>query len=90
MSCGFTKVDLQNIINIIDVCTKRGAFQAEELSGVGQLYDKLKKSLNCCKQEVTKSVEEVTKSVEEVTDSVEGCKLDECVDGVCPISNCGT
>ena len=97
MSCGFTKVDLQNIINIIDVCTKRGAFQAEELSGVGQLYDKLKKGLDC-NQEVTKSVEKVTESVEEVTESVEkvtksdeDCKLDEeCVDGVCPISNCGT
>ena len=42
MSCGFTKVDLQNIVNIIEVCTKRGAFQAEEMTGVGQLYDKLK------------------------------------------------
>ena len=42
MHCSFDKIDLANIINIIEVCTKRGAFQAEEMSGVGKLYDKLK------------------------------------------------
>ena len=48
MSCGFTKTDLTNIVHILEVCTKRGAFQAEELTGVGQLYDRLKKACNNC------------------------------------------
>ena len=52
MSCGFNKVDLENIINVIEVCTKRGAFLAEEMTGVGRLYDKLKASLNKCQEKV--------------------------------------
>lgn len=93
MSCGFTKIDLQNIIQIIDVCTKRGAFQAEELSGVGQLYDKLKNTLKQTSSQPPSS--QTSESVENVTQSVgdcklEDCKLEECKDGVCPISNCGT
>ena len=70
MHCGFDKIDLANIINIIEVCTKRGAFQAEEMSGVGKLYDKLKVSLE--------KVEE--KSIEDCVDGV--CNLS-CDDGVC-------
>lgn len=41
-SKGFTVDDLTNMLNIIETCTKRGAFQAAELSGVGAFYDKLK------------------------------------------------
>ncbi len=70
MHCGFTKVDLQNIVHIIETCTKRGAFQAEEMSGVGQLYDRLKASLKKCEDKVIK----------ECVDGV--CKLN-CDDGVC-------
>lgn len=33
--------DLVAMRNVIDVVTKRGAFQANELSSVGQLFDKL-------------------------------------------------
>lgn len=33
--------DLLAMRNLIDVVTKRGAFQANELSSVGVLYDKL-------------------------------------------------
>ena len=86
MSCGFNKTDLQNIVNIIEVCTKRGAFHAEEMIGIGQLYDKLKKSLNCCNQPEP-SVDTVTEGVEKTLDV---CDIGECKDGVCPISNCGT
>ena len=32
---------LSNIVQIIDVCTKRGAFQASELALVGKTYDEL-------------------------------------------------
>lgn len=41
-SKGFSADDLTNMLNIIETCTKRGAFQASELSGVGAFYDKLK------------------------------------------------
>tara|TARA_B100001115_G_C15824478_1_gene410344 strand:- start:1359 stop:1601 length:243 start_codon:yes stop_codon:yes gene_type:complete len=80
MSCGFNKTDLQNIVNIIEVCTKRGAFVAEELSGVGLLYDRLKKGLNIINQNTVTPSETTSE-----TPSEECCK-----DGVCPISNCGT
>lgn len=79
MHCGFDKIDLENIINIIEVCSKRGAFQAEEMSGVGKLYDKLKASL--------KKVEE--KDIKDCVDGV--CELS-CDSGVCEkdVGNVGT
>ena len=43
-SCGFSMVDLKNMLMIIETCQKRGAFNAEEMTGVGALYDKLKKA----------------------------------------------
>jgi hypothetical protein len=36
-----TMADLQSLAQIIDVASKRGAFQAQELSQVGATYDKL-------------------------------------------------
>lgn len=36
-----TITDLQNIKAIIDTAAKRGAFFGSEMSGVGQVYDKL-------------------------------------------------
>tara|TARA_B100000900_G_C20292451_1_gene598682 strand:+ start:141 stop:380 length:240 start_codon:yes stop_codon:yes gene_type:complete len=79
MPCGFDKIDLANIINIIEVCTKRGAFQAEEMSGVGKLYDKLKESLKKCEE----------KNIKDCVDGV--CKLS-CDSGVCEkdVGNVGT
>ena len=38
---GLTVRDLADIVEIIRVCSARGAFRAEELSGVGALYDRL-------------------------------------------------
>ena len=89
MSCGFTSTDLTNIINIIEVCSKRGAFHAEELSGVGQLYNKLKKSLDYQSQLKVENVSEGIENSLEVRDG-EKCDSGECDGGVCPISNCGT
>ena len=34
--------DLSSVVNVIDVCTQRGAFKAAELEMVGKLYTKLK------------------------------------------------
>lgn len=33
--------DLQVMVNIIDACTKRGAFQGDEILPVGQLREKI-------------------------------------------------
>jgi hypothetical protein len=33
--------DLQTMVNIIDACSQRGAFKAEELATVGAVYNKL-------------------------------------------------
>jgi hypothetical protein len=38
---GLTVRDLAQIVEMIKVCSSRGAFRAEELSGVGVLYDRL-------------------------------------------------
>ena len=95
MTCGFTKIDLANIINIIDVCTKRGAFQAAEMSGVGTLYDRLKKAHDahneCEKNGVDKLCEkggmcdlncdEGECKREEVLEPPKTC----CLEGVCPV-----
>ncbi len=43
---GLSVGDLQNIAMIIDLCTRRGAFKAEELSTVGGVYNKLKAFLD--------------------------------------------
>ena len=33
--------DLKSMISLIDVCTSRGAFKAQELESIGKLYNKL-------------------------------------------------
>ena len=42
--------DLVAMRNVIDVVTKRGAFQANELSSVGQLFDKLNAFLDAAQK----------------------------------------
>lgn len=39
-------IDIQNVVQIIDVASRRGAFQGNELSQVGQVRDKLEGFLN--------------------------------------------
>jgi len=34
--------DLQNVVQIIDVASERGAFRANEMSQIGTVYDKLR------------------------------------------------
>lgn len=38
---GLNIQDLVNVLQVINTCTQRGAFRADELSGVGGLYDRL-------------------------------------------------
>ena len=68
MSCtaNFNLADLTNIINIIDVCTQRGAFRALELEGIGALYTKLRAShLRLSPKLSSKKAESVAESVAE-------------------------
>ena len=46
VASGLAVGDLQNIAMIIDLCTRRGAFKAEELATVGGIYNKLKTFLD--------------------------------------------
>jgi len=57
---GLTIRDLAQIVEIIKVCSSRGVFRADELSGVGALYDRLNSFL----QSVTPD-----QSLESTTDS---------------------
>lgn len=38
--------DLQNIRLILETAARRGTFQAQEMTGVGQVYDRLNNFLN--------------------------------------------
>mgnify|MGYP001107072828 CR=1 FL=1 len=40
-----TLSDLKTLQQVVEVASQRGAFKAEELSAVGQIYDKLKEFL---------------------------------------------
>lgn len=91
-SCGFSMIDLQNMLTIIETCQKRGAFHAEEMTGVGALYNKLKKANDAhknvklcedgsvCEKECQTG--ECKKNKEEIKE--EDKKMC-CLDGVCPI-----
>ena len=95
MTCGFTKIDLSNIINIIDVCTKRGAFNASEMSGIGTLYDRLKKAHDAhdAHNETKDSVDKLCEKggVCDLNCDEGECKKDNeppktcCLEGVCPV-----
>jgi hypothetical protein len=38
---GLTLTDIATVVQILSICTNRGVWKAQELSTVGQLYDKL-------------------------------------------------
>jgi hypothetical protein len=97
MSCGFTKTDLQNMINIIEVCTQRGAFKAPEMTGIGQLYDKLTSACKDCTKNVKEckdgSCDKETVCEDGSCDKETVCEDGSCEGGLCPVnmvSNCGT
>jgi len=65
--------DLDQIAQIIDLATQRGAFRGGELSTIGQLYDKLATFLNSVKeqQEAAKEAAEAEGVEVDDTDAVE-------------------
>lgn len=54
-----TTDDLQAFQSIIDVATRRGAFQATELSAIGKLFDKLSAFNAFVKKQAEETKEEV-------------------------------
>ena len=63
-----TVSDLVNIKNIIDVASARGAFRGEELSAVGEVYNKLAKFVDSIAEAVEESSESDESDEEESTD----------------------
>lgn len=56
-----TIVDLQNLKSVIEVCARRGAFQAQEMAAIGTVFNKLSTFLDAVapKQEDEKEEAEV-------------------------------
>lgn len=54
--------DLANVINIIDVCSSRGAFKGEELLSVGSLRQKLHETIQAANNA---PINDKTETVEE-------------------------
>jgi hypothetical protein len=94
-------IDLKNMLMIIETCQKRGAFHAEEMSGVGALYNKLKKANDShenvrvcedgrvCDRECQTGECKKNEGEVEVEGEVEGSEGEEkktcCLEGVCPV-----
>jgi hypothetical protein len=53
-----TVADIQLMLNVIDVCAKRGAFHASEFVPVGQLSQKLLKAIAPALEEKKQSIEQ--------------------------------
>ena len=97
-SCGFSMIDLKNMLMIIETCQKRGSFNAEEMSGVGALYNKLKKANDshkdvkrcedgsvCEKECQTGECKKSKKSKKSEEEVEEEDKKTCCLGGVCPV-----
>jgi hypothetical protein len=54
-----TAEDLVAIQAVIELATRRGAFQANEISNVGQIFDKLKTFNEYIAKNVTEKLDEV-------------------------------
>jgi hypothetical protein len=62
-----TVSDLVNIKNIIDVASARGSFRGEELSAVGEVYNKLAKFIDSITEALENSSESDESDNEEPT-----------------------
>lgn len=50
-----TVADLVSLRNVVEAATKRGAFNASELSSVGSIYDKLNSFIIAAEQQLQSS-----------------------------------
>lgn len=60
--------DLQQTVEIIDICTQRGAFRAEELTAVGSLYDRITDFLKFTTQTESDSADSADPTEPETTE----------------------
>jgi hypothetical protein len=63
--------DLVNVYNIIDLASKRGAFQANELSSVGAVANKVKSFVDHVQAAQKAAAEEEGKETADVTEDKE-------------------
>jgi len=54
--------DLATMANVIDIATQRGAFRANELRAIGELYDKLSGFVKAAQEQAKKEEEAAAKS----------------------------
>ena len=59
METSLTVNDLATVVNIIDVCVKRGAFEGNEMLNVGQLREKFAVVVNANKPKTEETEEQV-------------------------------
>lgn len=52
--------DLQMVVELIDLCSQRGAFRGEELAAVGTLYSRLREFLNTVQPDAEEKTEPET------------------------------
>ena len=57
--------DLQLLANIVDLASQRGAFRGNELSQVGNVFDKLSAFLNYVNEQNAKAEEDANANAEE-------------------------
>ena len=55
VTTNLTIADLKFISSLIEACTQRGAFRANELASVGEIYNKILNCLSNIKEPDTKS-----------------------------------
>jgi hypothetical protein len=66
-----TVQDLAGLVSIIDVCSQRGAFRGEELSGVGRVRESLLAEVQAQQEEAPTAPAAVDVPTVEVDDSEE-------------------
>ena len=67
MESGINGTDLVNILKIIEICTQRGAFRANELLAVGKIYTKLSNTV----EQTSKKLKQETIDNEQNTENTE-------------------
>lgn len=63
---GLSVEDLMNALRVINTATERGAFKANELSTVGQVYDKFATFVRASQEEAKAQQPQTGESVEDI------------------------
>ena len=63
--------DLELVVQIIDICSRRGAFEGKEMAKVGEIRDKISTVVNSYIKEPAGETENVTSKTEETAETSE-------------------